>query len=130
MGQDLEFPVNGEIPAAIPDGQEYQVMYLRAESGSYRGRQKVYLWFKMITPGDSYGHESACRSSTYLMIGTLAERVLSLSCRPLRRLSTDGPLGCLLIAQEHLDDGIVVPCVVLLRVVIRFGHSEPLRCSR
>lgn len=57
MGQDLEFPVNGEIPAAIPDGQEYQVMYLRAESGSYRGRQKVYLWFKMITPGDSYGHE-------------------------------------------------------------------------
>jgi hypothetical protein len=57
MGEDVEFPVNGEIPPAISDGEDYQLIFLRAESGGYRGRLKVYLRFQMISPGESFGQE-------------------------------------------------------------------------
>ncbi len=57
MTEDFELPFNGDIPPAIPDGVDYQLMFLRAELGSYRGRQKIYLRFRMITPGESLGQE-------------------------------------------------------------------------
>ena len=57
MGEHIEFPFNGDIPPAIPDGQHYQLMFIRAVSSSYRGRQKVYLWFRSVLPGNSFGQE-------------------------------------------------------------------------
>jgi hypothetical protein len=57
MGEDIEFPVSGDIPPAVPDGHHYEIVFLRAEQTSYRGRQKVYLWFKMLTPGEHCGRE-------------------------------------------------------------------------
>lgn len=55
--EDLEFSNNAAIPPAIPNGDHYQMIFMRAEPGNYRGRQLVYLRFQMITPGDSHGHE-------------------------------------------------------------------------
>ena len=53
---DINFPVNGYIPPAIPDGDHYQVVLLRAEQSSHWGG-KIYLWFQMITPGEWHGKE-------------------------------------------------------------------------
>jgi hypothetical protein len=57
MSEDVEFPFNGDIPPAIPEGEHYEVLFCRAEQKSYRGRQKVYLWFRLITPGEFHGLE-------------------------------------------------------------------------
>lgn len=54
-GNDVEFPCNGDIPPAVPDGDHYQLVFIRAEPSSYRGRQKVYLWFELITAGEHSG---------------------------------------------------------------------------
>jgi hypothetical protein len=50
--KDLSFPTNGYIPPAIPDGDQYQVVFTKAETKSQWGQQKIFLWFKMITPGN------------------------------------------------------------------------------
>jgi len=57
MDQDLSFPNNADIPSAIPDGEHYEMSFLRAEQVSYRGRMKVYLWFQMLSPGEWHGKE-------------------------------------------------------------------------
>jgi len=53
---DLEFPCNGYIPPAIPDGDDHEAVFVRAEKKRQWGH-KVFLWFKLITPGDWYGQE-------------------------------------------------------------------------
>mgnify|MGYP001563998845 CR=1 FL=1 len=49
--EDLLFPNNGEIPPAIPDGDNYQVSFIRAEKSRPCGQEKVYLWFTMQSLG-------------------------------------------------------------------------------
>lgn len=55
MDKDIEFPFNNDIPPAIPEGEHYEMGFLRAEQSSYRGRLKVYLWFQMTTEGEWFG---------------------------------------------------------------------------
>ena len=50
--EDLSFAINGYIPPAIPDGDLYQVVFERAEKKSQWGREKIFLWFRLMTPGD------------------------------------------------------------------------------
>jgi hypothetical protein len=50
--EDLAFPCNSEIPPAIPDGDQYELVFLRAEQARQWGRSKVFLWFKMLPPGE------------------------------------------------------------------------------
>jgi hypothetical protein len=57
VDEDIVFPFNNDIPPAIPDGEDYQLGFLRAEQSSYRGRLKVYLWFQMITEGEWFGQK-------------------------------------------------------------------------
>lgn len=48
---DLSLPCTGYIPPAIPNGDQYELVFLRAEqSKQYGGR--IYLWFQMVTPGE------------------------------------------------------------------------------
>ena len=54
---DLSFPCNSDIPLAIPNGDHYELVFLRAEQVSFRGRQKVYLRFLMQTSGEWHGQE-------------------------------------------------------------------------
>jgi len=53
---DLTFTCNGEIPPAIPDGDNYELAFLRAEQSRQWGG-KIYLRFRMLTPGDFSGQE-------------------------------------------------------------------------
>ena len=55
--EDLSFPVNAEIPPAIPDGDQYEVAFLRAEQTRQWGQPKVFLWFQMLTPGEWVGQQ-------------------------------------------------------------------------
>jgi hypothetical protein len=55
--EDLFFPFNSDIPPAIPDGDHYEAAFIRADHVSYRGRQKVYMWFRLLTLGEWYGKE-------------------------------------------------------------------------
>ena len=56
-GEELSFPNNGYIPPAIPNGDQYQIQFLRAERTFQWNRQIVFLWFRLLTPGDSFGKE-------------------------------------------------------------------------
>jgi len=57
MDKDLCFPCASEIPAAIPDGEHYELSFLGAEQANYKGMQKIYLWFQIITAGESFGQK-------------------------------------------------------------------------
>ncbi len=54
---DLEFPCNGYIPPAIPDGDHYEAVFVRAEKKRLWGQPKVFLWFKLITAAEWVNHE-------------------------------------------------------------------------
>ena len=54
---DLSFPCNADIPPATPNGDHYEVAFIRAAQVSYRGRQKVYMWFRLLTLGEWHGKE-------------------------------------------------------------------------
>lgn len=49
--QDIEFLCNSDIPPAIPDGEHYEVKFVRAEQTHQWNSDKVVLWFEMLTPG-------------------------------------------------------------------------------
>ena len=53
--QDVEFPCNTEIPPAIPDRDDYEVKFVRAEQSHQWNGDKVFLWFEMLTPGQWAG---------------------------------------------------------------------------
>ncbi len=53
--EDLAFCCNSDIPPAIPDGDDYEVVFRRAEKGQQFGQRKLYLWFQMVTPGEWVG---------------------------------------------------------------------------
>jgi hypothetical protein len=52
---DLCFPCNSDIPPAIPNGDHYEQVFLRADKNHQFGRPKLYLWFQMVTPGEWVG---------------------------------------------------------------------------
>lgn len=49
---DLVFFCTSDIPPAIPNGDQYELVFHRAEKGHQYGRPKLFLRFKMLTPGD------------------------------------------------------------------------------
>jgi len=53
--EDLSFADNSNIPPAIPNGDHYEVVFLRADKGHQWGTTKLYLWFQMQTPGEWVG---------------------------------------------------------------------------
>lgn len=54
---DIEFPCNANIPPAIPNGDQYELVYLRAEIVHQFGAGKLFLRFKMLTPGYWVGQD-------------------------------------------------------------------------
>ena len=57
MTEDLAFPFNSDIPPAIPDGDQYELVFLRAEQIRQWRLPKVFLWFQMTTAGEWVGQE-------------------------------------------------------------------------
>lgn len=55
--QDLSFPNSGDIPPAIPNGEQYEVSFVRAERLRQWGQEKVFLWFRIQTLGEWHGIE-------------------------------------------------------------------------
>jgi hypothetical protein len=44
----------GYIPPLVPDG-DYQVGFVQSERGHFENRQRIFLWFQIITPGEQFG---------------------------------------------------------------------------
>lgn len=55
MDNDLSFPCNGKVPPAIPNGDQYELVFLQADQTRQWGRPKVFLWFQMLTSGEWHG---------------------------------------------------------------------------
>jgi hypothetical protein len=109
MTDDLSFPFNGYIPPAIPEGDHYEVVGVRAEQAPFRGRLKCYLWFKLMTPGEWVGKEF-CMNCTVKRNGKWAVSskywkawVLAAGRRPNRadRMSTNVFKGKVFRARFH-----------------------------
>lgn len=64
--EDLVFPCNSDIPPAIPNGDQYELIFLRAERANQFGQPKLYLWFRMQPPGEWVGQSfyMACNVAT------------------------------------------------------------------
>ena len=52
---DLSFPNNSDISPAIPNGDQYEVGFLRASQTRQWGQPKVFLWFQLLSPGEWHG---------------------------------------------------------------------------
>ena len=52
--KDVEFDCQVDGPALVPDSV-YEFYFIRAEQTRLWTRQKVFLWFKIITSGDHFG---------------------------------------------------------------------------
>lgn len=46
----------GIVPALVPDAT-YQMGFVRAETGKFKNRERWFLWFQIVTPGDYFGTE-------------------------------------------------------------------------
>jgi len=55
--KELSFPNNSDIPPAIPDGDQYEVGFLKAELKHQWGRGKLFLWFQLLTASDWHGEK-------------------------------------------------------------------------
>lgn len=53
---DMELGSVGEVPELVPDG-DYQVGFVRAARGRFRARERIFIWFRIITPGAQHGVE-------------------------------------------------------------------------
>jgi hypothetical protein len=53
--EDLAFSCNSDIPPAIPNGEQYELVFRRAEKSHQWGQTKLFLWFQMQTPGEWVG---------------------------------------------------------------------------
>lgn len=53
--EDLAFSCNSDIPPAIPDGEQYELVFRRPEKFKQWGQTKLFLWFEMVTSGDWVG---------------------------------------------------------------------------
>lgn len=53
--RDMEFPLNSDLPARIPEGA-YDLVFWRAEKKYMFGNgERMFLWFEIVTPGDWMG---------------------------------------------------------------------------
>jgi len=55
--EDISFPNHNDIPPAIPNGDQYEAVGVRAEQSRQWGKLKIFLWFQMLTPGEWIGRE-------------------------------------------------------------------------
>lgn len=53
--EDLSFPNNQDVPPAIPDGEQYELCFIRAEKTFQFNGYRVFLWFEMHTAGSWNG---------------------------------------------------------------------------
>lgn len=53
--EELVFHCTSDIPSAIPNGNQYEVVFCRAEKVQQWGQTKLFLWFQMQTPGEWVG---------------------------------------------------------------------------
>jgi hypothetical protein len=54
---DIEFANDATIPLVIPNGDHYEVGFIRAEKAKMWGQEKAFLWFKLMTAGQWFGEE-------------------------------------------------------------------------
>jgi hypothetical protein len=54
--RDLEFLCNADIPPLVPNG-EYEVFFLRAIKRDMWKRDKLFLWFRIVTAGEWNGQD-------------------------------------------------------------------------
>lgn len=52
---DIEFPLNSDIPARVPEGA-YDLVFRKVDTKYMFGKgERMFLWFEIVTPGDSMG---------------------------------------------------------------------------
>lgn len=55
-GEDEDLGRVGYVPPLVQDGT-YSAGFLRAEQGRYEGRDRWFLWFRIVTAGTYFGYE-------------------------------------------------------------------------
>jgi hypothetical protein len=89
---DVDLGQVGHVPAMVPDAT-YQMGFVRAERGHFENRQRIFLWFRIVTAGDHFGTElylvCPCPTSGGKIFGLgsklVAAATVALGQRPKRR---------------------------------------------
>jgi hypothetical protein len=100
----------GHAPLLVPDS-DYQIGFVRAERGHFENRQRIFLWFRIITPGEQFGIElylvCPCPANGGKIFGLgsklVAAATVALGQRPKRRdrLSTRTFAGKVFLARTR-----------------------------
>ena len=53
---DVDLGQVGDVPELVPDG-DYQVGFFRAKRARFKNRERIFLWFRIVTTGPQYGVE-------------------------------------------------------------------------
>lgn len=53
---DIEFPFSSEIPPLVPEGP-YDLGFVRPQTKRMFGGERLFLWFRIVTPGEWCGRE-------------------------------------------------------------------------
>jgi hypothetical protein len=54
---ELCFENNGYVPPRIPEGDHYEVQFVRAEKHYQWDGWKLFMWVKVLTPGEWFGKD-------------------------------------------------------------------------
>lgn len=64
---DIEFDNKSQIPSAIPDGDQYEVVFVRYDQHHLWTQKKLFLWFVLQTHGPWFGEQ-------FYMVCTVADK--------------------------------------------------------
>ena len=106
----MDFGQVGHAPPLVPDA-EYQIGFIRAERGHFENRERIFLWFRIVTPGEYFGTElylvCPCPTNGRKIFGLgsklVAAATVALGQRPKRRdrLSTRMFAGKVFLARTR-----------------------------
>jgi len=54
--QEIDLGVVGHVLPLVPDAV-YEVIFTRAERGRFKRRERTFLWFRIIQPGEFFGKD-------------------------------------------------------------------------
>ena len=52
----MDFGHIGRVPPLVPEA-EYHVGFVRAEKGQFKNRERLFIWFRIVSPGEHFEKE-------------------------------------------------------------------------
>ena len=55
-GEEMDFGHIGRVPPLVPEA-DYQIGFVRAEKGRFKNRERLFIYFRIVSHGEHFGKE-------------------------------------------------------------------------